>query len=62
MTQGQSKSSVTHLGPQTLEESLEANPYSLFLFAMNSPQTKEKYIANSSVYNFELLQSCEIIL
>jgi integrase len=44
MTQEQSKSSITHLGPQCLEESLEADPYSLFLFAINSPQTKEKYV------------------
>lgn len=29
---------------QDLDQTLEADPYSLFLFAMNSPETKDKYI------------------
>ena len=27
-----------------IEKLLDPDPYSLFLFAMNSPQTKEKYV------------------
>jgi hypothetical protein len=30
--------------PHSLEESLDCDPYSLFLFAINSPETKEKYV------------------
>lgn len=45
LSQEQPESQIpTQCQQKSLEESLEADPYSLFLFAMNSPETKEKYV------------------
>ena len=36
---------------------IESDPYSIFIFAMNAPQTKEKYVTISTHLSDELIQS-----
>ena len=59
MSQKQSQLQIPTLSQRmSLEESLEADPYSLFLFAMNSPQTKGKYLTSLNKFfdYIELIQ------
>jgi Holliday junction resolvase RusA-like endonuclease len=45
LSQEHPENQIATQSPQmSLEESMEADPFSLFLFAMNSPETKEKYV------------------